>query len=54
MNFGPGPDSSVLGLPTPPKEDDPAIRAIQALYMQNPRNEDLRLMIQTLGEEGRI
>ncbi len=54
MDFGPGPDSSVLGLPTPPKEDDPAIRAIQALYMQNPRNEDLRLMIQTLGEEGRI
>lgn len=54
MDFGPGPDSSVLGLPTPPKEDDPAIRAIQALYMQDPRNEDLRLIIQTLGEEGRI
>ena len=54
MDFGPGPDSSVLGMPNLPKDDDPAIRAIQALYMQNPRNEDLRLIIQTLGEEGRI
>jgi hypothetical protein len=54
MDFGPGPDSSVLGMPNLPKDDDPAIRAIQALYMQNPRNEDLRLIIQTLNDEGRI
>lgn len=54
MDFGPGPDSSVLGMPNLPKQDDPTIRAIQALYMQDPRNEDLRLMIETLGEEGRI
>lgn len=54
MDFGPGPDSSVLGVPDLPKNDDPTIRSIQALYMQDPRNEDLRLIIQTLGEQGRI
>ena len=54
MDFGPGPDSSVLGVPNLPKNDDPTIRSLQALYMQDPRNEDLRLIMQTLGEQGRI
>jgi len=54
MDFGPGPDSSVMGIPAPPKEPDPAIAAIQTLYMQNPRNEDLRLIVQSLQDEGRL
>ena len=54
MDFGPGADSTALGTPNLPNQEDPAIRAVQALYMQDPRNEDLRLMIQTLGEQGRI
>ena len=54
MDFGPGPDSSILGIPNVPKEPDPAIAAIQTLYLQNPRNEDLRLIVQTLQDEGRL
>lgn len=49
------PGSEILNLPPEaPQEVDDGVRMIQALYLQNPRNQDLRRIIESLQNEGRI
>lgn len=52
---GAGPDSSVLNLPSmaTPQTEQP-IQMIQALYMQDPTNQDLRFILENLADQGRI
>lgn len=54
-DLGPGPDSSVLNLPTmaTPQAESP-IQIIQALYMQDPTNEDVRYILEGLTSQGRL
>ena len=48
-------DPASLNLPPAvPGELDDAIQALQALYIQNPRNEDIRRVFETLQREGRL
>lgn len=52
--LGDGPDDSSLVLPANPiQEKDPSVQLIRALYLQDPRNEDLRMIIQQFDNEGR-
>lgn len=52
---GAGPDSSILNLPAmaAPQTEQP-IQMIQALYMQDPTNQDLRFILENLSIQGRI
>jgi hypothetical protein len=48
-------DTASLNLPPAvPGELDDAIQALQALYLQNPRNEDIRRVFETMEREGRL
>jgi len=40
--------------PAVPGQLDDAIQALQALYLQNPRNEDVRRILETVEREGRL
>ena len=47
--------TDVSGLPANPiAEVDPSVQIIRALYMQNPRDEDLRMIVEELDKQGRI
>lgn len=49
MPFGDGAGSEVNPLPVKiPYEGDPSVDVIRALYAQNPRNEDLRFIVETI------
>lgn len=52
---GQGPDSSVLNLPAmaTPQPENP-IQIVQALYMQDPTNQDLRFVLEGLSNQGRL
>lgn len=53
--MGPGAGPDILNLPAAvPQELDDSVAAMQALYMQNPRNQDLRRIMETLEREGRL
>jgi hypothetical protein len=54
-DLGPGPDSSALNLPAmaTPQAESP-IQIIQALYMQDPTNEDVRYILEGLTSQGRL
>jgi hypothetical protein len=56
VNAGPGAGSEVLSLPAmvPQQQPDSSARLIQALYLQDPSNEDVRRMLEYLSAEGRI
>lgn len=48
-------DPTTLNLPPAvPGELDDAVQALQALYIQNPRNEDIRRVFETMEREGRL
>jgi hypothetical protein len=48
-------DPTTLNLPPAvPGELDDAVQALQALYLQNPRNEDIRRVFETMEREGRL
>ena len=48
-------DPATLNLPPAvPGELDDAVQALQALYLQNPRNEDVRRTLETMEREGRL
>jgi hypothetical protein len=48
-------DPTTLNLPPAvPGELDDAIQALQALYLQNPRNEDVRRILENVEREGRL
>jgi hypothetical protein len=49
MPFGDGAGPEVLPLPVAiPQEADPSHQIIRALYQQDPRNEDLRYLVETM------
>lgn len=49
MPFGDGAGAEVNPLPVAiPYEGDPSVDVIRALYAQNPRNEDLRYIVETI------
>lgn len=49
MPFGEGAGREVNPLPVAiPYENDPSVEVIRALYAQNPRNEDLRSLVETI------
>jgi hypothetical protein len=49
MPFGDGAGTEVNPLPVKiPYEGDPSVDVIRALYAQNPRNEDLRYIVETI------
>ena len=52
---GDGPDSSSLNLPAmaTPNPESP-IQIVQALYMQDPTNQDLRFILEGLSNQGRL
>lgn len=52
---GPGPDSSILNLPAlaTPEIENP-IQIVQALYLQDPTNQDLRFVLEGLSNQGRL
>jgi hypothetical protein len=53
--MGPGAGPEILNLPTAiPGQLDDAVQALQALYLQNPRNEDVRRILETVEREGRL
>lgn len=54
-DLGPGPDSSILNLPAmaTPQTEQP-IQMLQALYMQDPTNEDVRFILEGLSNQGRL
>lgn len=56
IDMGPGAGSEVLAFPgvVPDTQVDDAARFVQALYLQDPRNEDVRRMLEYLSAEGRI
>jgi len=48
-------DTATLNLPPAiPGQLDDAVQALQALYLQNPRNEDVRRILETVEREGRL
>lgn len=48
-------DTASLNLPPAvPGQLDDAIQALQALYLQNPRNEDVRRILENVEREGRL
>lgn len=52
MPFGPGAGSEVNPLPVAvPYQGDPSVEVIRAMYLQNPRNEDLRYMVETVDQQ---
>ena len=49
MPFGPGAGSEVISTPAQiPQDRNPSVDIIKALYQQDPRNEDLRYIIESL------
>jgi hypothetical protein len=56
IDMGPGAGSEAVTLPgaVPDTSTDNAAKFIQALYLQDPRNEDVRRMLEYLSAEGRI
>jgi hypothetical protein len=56
IDEGPGAGSEALTLPAmvPQAQPDSSARLIQALYLQDPSNEDVRRMLEYLSAEGRI
>jgi hypothetical protein len=49
MPFGPGAGPEVISTPTQiPQDRNPSVDIIKALYQQDPRNEDLRYIIESL------
>ena len=56
IDEGPGAGSEALILPAsvPQTQPDSSARLIQALYLQDPSNEDVRRMLEYLSAEGRI
>lgn len=49
MPFGEGAGPEVNPLPAfIPNQGDPSVEIIRALYLQNPRNEDLRYIVETI------
>jgi len=53
--MGPGAGPEILNLPAAvPGQLDDAVQALQALYLQNPRNEDVRRILETVEREGRL
>lgn len=52
---GDGPDSSILNLPAmaTPEVESP-IQIVQALYMLDPTNQDLRFVLEGLSNQGRL
>ena len=52
---GPGAGPEALPAPTAMvQEKDPSVQIIRALYMNNPHNQDLRAIVETLDQEGRL
>lgn len=52
MPFGPGAGSEVVPLPAMvTRQNDPSRQVIRAMYQQNPRNEDLRAIVETMDFE---
>jgi len=52
MPFGPGAGSEVNPLPVSvPYQGDPSVEVIRAIYLQNPRNEDLRYIVETVDKQ---
>ena len=56
IDEGPGAGSEALVLPAmvPQQQPDSSAQLIQALYLQDPSNEDVRRMLEYLSAEGRI
>ena len=56
IDEGPGAGSEALTLPAmvPQTQPDSSARLIQALYLQDPSNEDVRRMLEYLSAEGRL
>ena len=56
IDIGPGAGSEALSLPAmvPQGMADNSAKLIQALYLQDPSNEDVRRMLEYLSAEGRI
>jgi len=54
-DMGPGPDSSSLNLPAmaTPQPESP-IQFVQAMYMLDPTNQDLRFVLEGLSNQGRM
>jgi hypothetical protein len=54
-DMGPGPDSSSLNLPAmaTPQAESP-IQFVQAMYMLDPTNQDLRFVLEGLSNQGRM
>jgi hypothetical protein len=53
--MGPGAGPEILNLPTAmPGELDDAVTALQTLFLQNPRNQDVRRALETMEREGRL
>lgn len=45
----------ITSLPADPMaETDPSVQVIRALYMMNPRDEDLRMIVEELEKQGRV
>lgn len=52
MPFGPGAGAEVNPLPVAiPYQGDPSVEVIRAVYLQNPRNEDLRYIVETIDNQ---
>jgi hypothetical protein len=52
MPFGDGAGSEILPLPAMvTRQSDPSRQVIRAMYQQNPRNEDLRAIVETMDFE---
>jgi hypothetical protein len=56
IDIGAGAGSEALALPAmvPQAQPDSSAKLIQALYLQDPSNEDVRRMLEYLSAEGRI
>jgi hypothetical protein len=55
VDVGPGAGSDIINTPamaTPTPEN--SIQMVQALYMQDPSNQDLRYMLENLSKQGRL